>query len=561
VYLTAALLLTLPVWADPSNTTIGFYGDPDKFMGFLAWFPFAVTHGHNPLHMTWIDLPSGINAMWDTTMPVGSLLIWPVRAVFGIMAAYNVLLVGGLTLNGLFTFLWLRRHTRHQVAALIAGLMMVAGPYAAARAYGHLNLLLFFAIPLMFILVEDIIREPQKHRWRRGVALGALAAVQLLCTEELLALAVVALLIAIVIAAAMAPHAALRRALPLSMTAAAAIAGFAIVGGVPLAYQFLGPSVPHGAIPPHDVFVNDILNFVVPTTATAVSPGGPKEDDVPKAAWTGNPIEWDAYVGIPLILVFAFTLCRWRRERWLLVVGLTTLAVAVISLGPHLHLDGVVHTRLPLPERLIDGLPIFGNIAPNRFSLLMDFGLAAVLAVFIDRALVASRRRDRVLGAVAVAMVAVSLWPNVVPASADPVPQYFQAGGDVNKIPFGTTALVFPIPYVGGAATAQPATWQAVADFRFKMVSGASISVTSTGATTFGSTAQPLRCVTDNLQVNGTDVPCSTPPSIFLAQLHSLAVHYVIVGPTANEGAIRKYFDALTGMQPVSDQGVLVWTI
>jgi hypothetical protein len=561
VYVAAAIALTLPAWAHPLSSTIGDPGDSDKFMGFLAWFPFAVTHGHNPLHMTWIDLPTGINAMWDTTMPFAAFLVWPVRALLGIVAAYNALLLGALALNGLCTFLWLRRHTRYHLAALVGGLLMVAGPYAAARSYGHLNLVLYFPLPLMFLVLEDIVREPKVRSLRRGMYLGVLAAIQLLCTEEALALAAVALFIALALAAAFAPRQAWRRLLQSGPAVLGVAVGFVVVGGLPLAYQFLGPSVVHGAIQPPDLYVNDLLNFIVPTSATAISLGGPGMLSGPVVPWTGNPIEWNAYIGIPLLLTFGFTMARWWRNRWLLVLGMTALAMIVLSLGPHLHVNGVDHTRFPLPERLLDKLSVFDNILPNRFSLLMDFGLAGVLAVFIDHVLRAADRRHRVVGAAAVVLVAVSLWPGIVPASAAVVPRYFQSGGDVARIPSGTAVLVFPIPYVGPPSTAEPALWQAVADFRFKMVSGASISAGPDGTESFGSTAEPLKCVVDSLQTAGSADACNTPPSAILDQLHSLAVRYVIMGPTPHQAEISAYLTSLTGRSPISDQGVLTWTL
>lgn len=560
-YLAAAVVLTLPAWAHPLTSTIGGPGDSDKMMGFMAWFWFAVTHGHNPLHMTWIDLPSGANAMWDGTVPFGAILSWPVRAVFGVVAAYNALLVGALALDGACTFLWLRRHTRHDLAAVVGAALMVVGPYAAARAYGHINLVLYFAVPLMLLTLENIIREPRRRPVRRGLWLGVLAAIQLLCTEEILALAAIAIAVGLLLAAALAPVDAWRRLVPLAPAVLSSLVGFVLVAGVPLGYQFFGPSVLHGAIQAHDVYVNDLWNFLVPTSVTALSLGGPGTSGAPFVPWTGNPIEWNAYVGVPLLLVFAYTAVRWRRHRWLLVLSLATLVVAGLSLGPHLHTNGVDHTHFALPERLIDKLPVFENLLPNRFSLMMDLGLAGVLAFFADRVLSSSSRPGKVLGGAAIALVAVSIWPGTVPASPASAPRYFQAGGDVAAISPGSAALVFPIPYVGPPITAEPAMWQAVADFRFKMVDGASFSAAPDGTAVVGSTAQPLRCVVDALQLTGAADACQTSPSAILAQLHALGVHLVIMGPTMHQTEISAYITALAGRPPTADQGVQIWSL
>lgn len=559
-YLAVAALVTARAWGDPANTWIGTPGDPEKFMGFLAWFPFAVTHGLNPLHMTYVDLPTGINAMWDGTVPFAAYAVWPARALFGPVAAYDVAVIGALLLDGLGTFLWLRRHTRHQVAAFVGGLMMVVGPYALARTYGHLNLVLFFALPFMFLLLEDIVREPE-HRLRRGFLFGALAAVQLLCGEEPLALGAIALAVALAIAAATSPRRALSRAMSVLPAGTAALAGFLLIGGVPLGYQFLGPDIVHGVFQPPDVYVTDLANLVVPTTAQVISLGGPGAEGIPAGTWTGGPIEWDGYIGVPLLLLVAFALVHWRRDRWLLIVGCSTVVLTVLSLGPHLHVNGVDHTRWPLPEAVIDSLPVFKSILPNRFSLVVDFGLAAVIAVFIDRVAFSTTLWRRAAGVVATAVVAASMWPALVPASNTYIPPYFRTGGDVADLSPASAALVFPIPFVGSAASTSSALWQAVADFRFKMFSGATTSATSAGTVGFGSPDLPLRCVTDELQGSGSTTGCNLTPPAFLARLRGLGIRLVIVGPVDHLSEITAYMTALTGRQPQRDQGVLIWPV
>ncbi len=559
-YLIVAVLVTLRTWVDPTAHWIGGVGDAEQSMSFLGWFPFAVTHGHNPLHISYIDLPAGLNAMWDTTMPLAAYLIWPVRALFGIVAGYNVLFVAALALDGLATFVWLRRHTRHQLPAFIGGLMMVVGPYALAQTYGHLNLVLFFALPFMFILLEDIVRQPDVRSLRRGLALGVLGAVQLLCTEELLALVAVAFLIALAIAAGTAPRTALTRAARMAPSGIAAVVGFLLVAGIPLAYQFAGPGVLHAPPQQQDRYVTDMLNLVVPTTTAVLSPGA-LDNAIPAPAWTGSLVEWDGYIGVPLILLFGFAVRRWQPDRWFFVVGWTTVALVVLSLGPHLHINGAYTTSVPMPEIILDRLPLFNNILPNRFSLLVDFGLAAALALFVDRVALGPQPRSRALGWAATTLVAATFWPTLVPSSAANIPGYFEAGGDVAKIPPATAALLFPIPDIPSASTTAAALWQVDADFRFKMFSGAGISPTSTGAAGFGSPDQPLRCVTDSLQLTGSAAGCSATPHQFLKRLRALGIRLVIVGPTDHLPEISAYFTALTGTRPEADQGVLIWKV
>jgi hypothetical protein len=204
---------------------------------------------------------------------------------------------------------------------------------------------------------------------------------------------------------------------------------------------------------------------------------------------------------------------------------------------------------------------VFDNILPNRFSLLIDLGLAAVLATFVDCVLSARRRFVAISGTALVAAVAVAWWPALVPASHQPIPRYFQGGGDVNRLSVGTAALVFPVPYAGPPETAEPSLWQAAADFRLKLVSVTSISAAPTGAVAFGSTVEPLTCVATSLQLRGTADVCRTTPMAVLSQLRALHVSLVILGPSPHQADIVAYVTALIGSPPQQDQGVLIWSV
>ncbi|HET9058891.1 MAG TPA: hypothetical protein VFN61_03135 [Acidimicrobiales bacterium] len=233
-----------------------------KFMEFIGWFPFAVMHGHNPLMNDYVNLPSGSNMMWDTTVPLVSLLLWPITALGGAILTWNVAITCGLALDGWCTYLWLRRRTSSAWPALAGALFVELGPYATTRAHSHLNLLLFFPLPLLLILLERSLEGISKRR--DGIAAGLLAGVQLLLCEELLAIVAVAVTATLALGAIMYRRWAavcIRRLISL---APAAVASAGIVAGVPLFYQFFGPGRIIGPIQPPGVYATDVTNLLVP---------------------------------------------------------------------------------------------------------------------------------------------------------------------------------------------------------------------------------------------------------------------------------------------------------
>src|SRR5688572_8717593 len=91
LFVALAVLLFHQAWASPGTTWIGGPGDPPLFMWYLRWMPWAIAHGHNPLFTDHMNFPDGVNLMWNTTMPVPSLLLSPLTLVVGPLATYNVL--------------------------------------------------------------------------------------------------------------------------------------------------------------------------------------------------------------------------------------------------------------------------------------------------------------------------------------------------------------------------------------------------------------------------------------------------------------------------------------
>ena len=74
-------------------------GNPDDIRLF-AWYlqhgPWSVVHGRNPLYFATMNAPAGVNGMWNTSLLLPALLLAPVTALAGPLAAYNLLFLLGL---------------------------------------------------------------------------------------------------------------------------------------------------------------------------------------------------------------------------------------------------------------------------------------------------------------------------------------------------------------------------------------------------------------------------------------------------------------------------------
>lgn len=552
-YVVIAFAFTLRAWSDPAHAWAGNTGDNFQFMNFLAWTPHAVSTLQNPLFMPLLNHPRGANLTWNTAMPLGGLVAWPVTALFGPVIAFNTVAVASITLDGWCTYLWLRRHVRSAAAAFIGGLLLALGPFIPAHLT-QLSLLSFWPVPLMFIVTERLIGARRRSAlW--GVLLGALGAVQLYLDSELVALAAIAVAAALVVGALLNMQAARERwrFTVVGLTAAAFLS--AALAAPFVLYQVYGPFPIRGPIQPPNTYVADLQNFVVATPATWLWPHQATQGLT--ASWTGVA-EATAYIGVPLLLVGLYALARWWRDRLVLTLAIATALMLVLSLGPHLHIGGV-DTGIRLPAVLLAHLPLLDKMLPVRFALMADFGLAVLLAVTIERTLLRAPLRSW-LGSVLGVIAAISTVSVVAaPASSAEIPQYFTSAGLARTLPAGSVALVGPYTDDGGA-TAVPMLWQAQSDFRFALTDGLVITGDDQGHPQW-ILSSPVRDAFHQIQVGGT-APAETPAlrTSLLGTLKSEGVTTVILGPMPHRDVASSFVGWLLGYAPSDTQGVLLWS-
>ncbi|HMC53271.1 MAG TPA: hypothetical protein VKI64_10970, partial [Acidimicrobiales bacterium] len=334
-------LLFHRVWQSPAHSWIGVKGDPQLFIWFVRWGAYAVAHRVDPFVTHHLNYPVGVNLMWNTAMPLLALVLSPVTLSLGPTVAYNLAVTAGVALSGWCAYLMIGRYVHSSMAAFVGALVYAFSPAVLVEAYGHLHFVVVFVPPLMFLVLDELLVRQQRPFLRTGAVLGILVATQVLLSEELATSEALAAGLAAVILAALFPGQ-VRARLPHALRALAVTAAVAfLLLAWPLSVEFFGPQrITGGPLQPTDVYVSDALGFVVPTAAQQLAPASVRHSVSDR--FTGNGAEWTAYVGIPLLAVSAIVAVGMWRRPMVRVVALLAGVLAVLSLGPHLHVRGRV---------------------------------------------------------------------------------------------------------------------------------------------------------------------------------------------------------------------------
>jgi hypothetical protein len=346
--------------------------DANFYIWAISWWPYAITHWLNPLFSHQIMAPHGVNLAWATTTPTVSLLMWPITATAGPIAAFNLSLILAPPASAWATFILARRLTGKFWPALFAGFVFGFCAYEISHeASGQPNLTVTLLIPLIAYLV---LRWWDGSIGRRGfliwmaLALAAEFYTFLEAFADLTLIAPIALVIGYVVAAPDTRPKVVR----LAVDSVIAYAG-SIVLAAPYLYAALvnKPTSFHTAVPQ---FWVDLAGVVVPRTNRLL---GMKW----LAPAAGHVITPSIYVGVPLLLLFVLVaVFQWSNRLVRLLVPLYVV-IFLLALGPKLLIDG--KQVLTLPWGYIWDLPLLDSAESQR---LMDFGqlvLALLMALWL----------------------------------------------------------------------------------------------------------------------------------------------------------------------------------
>ena len=321
----------------------------------------------------------------------------------------------------------------------------------------------------------------------------------------------------------------------------------AVMLAYPVWFQFFGANhvVNSGAIHGTDIYVTDPANFVVPTVVQLFSPAA--ATDV-SSHFSGNASEWDAYLGIPLILLLIAATVRGWRVPVIRVAAIVAVVVAVLSLGPHINLQGHPLLAVPLPWWIPAHLPVLDDILPNRLMVYVDLA-AAIIFAFVLRALWLMRTRLALNVAVAV-VILLPLVPTLpAPTTQITAPSLFASSAPAAGAQ-GGVVLFEPYP---SNDYPDAMFWQLTSGFAFSIVGGYTVGPAVPEADGMQRRIRTLTA-TSTVTLTGSD------RLALITALQSLHVGTVITGPGATPG-IASLFTQLFGHPPTAGGGFRLWQV
>ena len=555
VYVLLSFAFTAKTWSHPTNQVVGSGGDPFDFLWALQWPAFAISHGHNPFFSTYLIAPQGTNLTWAGSTGPGILLA-PFISLLGPVVVYNLIATLSLALSAWFAQLAIFRLVPSRFPAFVGGLIFGFSPYMMGHAWGHVAITMAFLPPLMLLILHEMFVRQRWRWWITGGFAGLLLAFQYLTFIETIMITALASVLVIALVAVQRPREFICRAPYALRTGLAMLVTFLIVSAYPLwTMLFGGQRLGHGTVEPPDAFVTDVVNFIVPIVTTRFAPGA----FFAASSHIGGGIESGAYLGVPIISICILTTVVLWRQIVVRTAALVGIILAVLSLGPHLHVDGTIR-NIPLPFDLLSRLPLVDNILAARFMGVAFLCVGILVASFIQWL----RKADVRWCALGLAWLCFGLFliiPTETPTEPYSIPTYFTSAA-VDKIPEGSTVLVAPFDWYG--ANDEPQLWQAASGFRFRMPEGY-VYVPDPAGPGPSTGPLPTRFSLTLDAIFAAPPRSATPPitptdrATYLAQLHAWHATTVLVGPMPNHAVMVHFFTQLLGRPSHAQGGVIAW--
>jgi hypothetical protein len=439
-YLALTLLMTYPLVRQFATAIPG-----DSFDGWqnywnLWWVKTALVEKFaSPFYTDILYHPTGVSLLFHTLNVFNGITFLPVQLAFGLIPAYNAVVVFSFAIGGVGAYL-LARYVlgpgSSRLAAFVAGAIFTFSPYHIAHLLGHMQLISLEWLPFFALY---LLRAAETRR-RREIALATLFLVLVAVCDwyYVFYCLIFSAVVAVWVLVARSRRDSSRFGNPTGLWTIPAVWLLTALVLSPLLIPMVRQALSASYMVPDPgqtrTFSADLLAFVTPQ---GFHPLWGEWARGVSERFTATISEYTVFAGYTVLALAAVAVfARWRGRRGMKGLWVSVaLVFFILSLGPALHVGGGTALlpgggEIPLPYALIAGLPFLDIMRSiSRLDVMLMLALGVLVAGGLTSVAGWLNRRApavaRAIPAVALALVLFEFLPIPYPTSPPDTPAWY----------------------------------------------------------------------------------------------------------------------------------------
>ncbi|GJM40394.1 MAG: hypothetical protein DHS20C20_06760 [Ardenticatenaceae bacterium] len=363
--------MTWPVVAHLNTQLIGGHVDQWTHLWTFNWVKESLFN--NLFYTDAVFHPVGVSLATHNIAWLNIIMWLPLQALFGGIAAYNLVFLIILSLNGFAIYLLADEIVNSKPASFIAGLIITIWPYILSH-HDHPNMIFIAWIPLSLLFL----RRALIKRTRRDAGLAILF-IALISWARLHLFIMGSLLLglyAIYLLATNFDKDNCKRVASIFF-----IAGIlSIPAAIPVALSQISDDTPEDIfLDQQDTRQTDLLAYIVPSFYHPLWQKGPLAEKINLYNDPDRIVPRTPFLGYTLIFLALSAFFVKHRRKWFW--GVTAVLYILIALGPILRVNGTFYPDFPMPYRLIEDIYFVRILRqPQRFNIILGIPLAILAA-------------------------------------------------------------------------------------------------------------------------------------------------------------------------------------